>query len=48
MCQIDDELMIHDPLVDEEAFRDYLDGLLALPFETEKILREMEQEKKRL
>lgn len=31
---------------EEEAFRQYLDGLLALPSETERVLAEMEREKR--
>ena len=31
---------------DEDVFRAYLDGLLALPFETLAIIQEMEQEKR--
>jgi hypothetical protein len=46
MCQIDDELMVQDPILEEATMSAYLDGLIALPFETVRILAEMEREKR--
>ena len=48
MCEIDDRAVWEDcqEMREEATMRAYLDGLLALPFETVKIMEEMEREKR--